>query len=507
MKRLLSLLLVLCLFLPALAAQAVLRDGQEVLLSPQGLRVTGREADCEKYNIGGSNYFKLRDLAWLLNGTASQFSVEWDGARRLISLTTGRPYDEPDGTELVLSGDHAETAQLSAQTLMIDGVLRDDLQAWNINGSNYFQLRELGAALGFLVDYEASTNTALVCSMDYVPPAADPLTLEQRSISTSEGEVTAWVLIADTRSPRVSARSYMASGTLGAVADFGDMVRDTGAYAAVNGNFFEAYQPFQTPIGHVMADGEFLYGVSGLSNLGIDREGRLHMGREPVFTRFTSEGKTWVVYEINSVQGQFESNAVLFTPAFGASLTLTLGAFLMTVREGRIADYRWAEAGTEAEIPGDGYLLYLTRSFTEEPWVPEPVVGAPIFGPEYALSRPTEDSFPLDGIVSILSGSPRLVQGGALCYDLDAGYDDLQRFGPGVAAPRTAAGIGGDGRLVLVSTAAATIQQMRELMLALGCTEALNLDGGASRGMYCGGSFQAVPGRLLTTALLLFLEE
>ena len=42
---------------------------------------------------------------------------------------------------------------------------------------------------------------------------------------------------------------------------------------------------------------------------------------------------------------------------------------------------------------------------------------------------------------------------------------------------------------------------MRELMLALSCVGAFNLDGGASCAMYYDGQYIATPGRQLTTTL------
>jgi hypothetical protein len=38
------------------------------------------------------------------------------------------------------------------------------MHKYNIDGSNYFKLRDLGDALGFTVDYDADSNTAIVLS-------------------------------------------------------------------------------------------------------------------------------------------------------------------------------------------------------------------------------------------------------------------------------------------------------------------------------------------------------
>lgn len=140
---------------PAQAAKAV--------LSPQKLEVDGKNVDCEKYNIDGSNYFKLRDLAYVLNGTGSQFAVGFDAATSTVTITTGAAYTS-NGTELVTGMDNSKTAQPSRQTILIDGVERGDLTAYNIGGSNFFKLRDLGDTLGFEVDFNAASNAAVVRS-------------------------------------------------------------------------------------------------------------------------------------------------------------------------------------------------------------------------------------------------------------------------------------------------------------------------------------------------------
>ena len=153
----LSLALLLTLAIPALAFS-------KVRLSTQNLMVNGKPVDCEKYNIDGSNYFKLRDLAKLLDGTESQFDVGWDGAKKLVTLTTNHAYTTARGDELTVGTDQSATTSESRDALIIDGVERRDIAAYKIGGSNFFKLRDLGDALGFDVDYIEATKTATVAS-------------------------------------------------------------------------------------------------------------------------------------------------------------------------------------------------------------------------------------------------------------------------------------------------------------------------------------------------------
>ena len=169
MKKSIVFALVLALLL-ALAAPAF---AFAIERSAQNLTVDGKAVVCDKYNIDGNNYFKLRDLAKLLNGTGSQFDVSWDADQQLVSITTKHPYTMPTGSELVVGEDKSATAVLSSQTIMIDGTVRRDLTVYNIGGSNFFKLRELGDALGFDVDYDPDSNTAIVASRGKPASASD----------------------------------------------------------------------------------------------------------------------------------------------------------------------------------------------------------------------------------------------------------------------------------------------------------------------------------------------
>lgn len=112
------------------------------------------------YLIGGNNYLKLRDIAALLGQTEKKFSVEWDGVNKSIKLTSGMEYVKVGG-ELVSPSREDKNAAVSSAKLYLDGAeLR--FSAYNIDGNNYFKLRDICDALGVTVDWDAPTKTVIL---------------------------------------------------------------------------------------------------------------------------------------------------------------------------------------------------------------------------------------------------------------------------------------------------------------------------------------------------------
>lgn len=138
--------------------------------------VDGQAVDFDAYalkdeNGNDTNYLKLRDVAQILNGSQAQFQVGWDGAANAISITTGQAYT-PNGSEMStpFSGDRAYAPNQAA--VLVDGAeagleaitLTDDAG----NGYTYFKLRDLGAALGFNVTWDADAGAIVIdTTQDY----------------------------------------------------------------------------------------------------------------------------------------------------------------------------------------------------------------------------------------------------------------------------------------------------------------------------------------------------
>ena len=131
--------------------------------------VNGKNIAFDAYTINDSNYFKLRDLAFILSGTEKQFDVKWDGEKQAILLTSGEPYTVAGG-EMTGKGEGNKTANPTKAKIYLDGK-EIKLTAYNILDNNYFMLRDIGQAFDFGVDWDNATRTVIIdTSIGYTLP-------------------------------------------------------------------------------------------------------------------------------------------------------------------------------------------------------------------------------------------------------------------------------------------------------------------------------------------------
>jgi len=126
--------------------QTVLLDGKPVTFQTYALKDT----------LGNlTNYIRIRDIAYYLNGTKAQFEVDWFYGS--VNLIPGQPYT-PNGSELSTPFSGTRTYKMDSSTTDVNKfwepklkpiVLTDDKGG----GYTYYKLRELGEVLGFNVSY------------------------------------------------------------------------------------------------------------------------------------------------------------------------------------------------------------------------------------------------------------------------------------------------------------------------------------------------------------------
>lgn len=171
---------------PAAEEAFVIPVPQKVVVSTQALSVDGELVEAEAYNVDGSNYFKLRDLAALLADTGSKFNVTYEAPNMIV--TTGEAYTALD-SDLVKGEDKSATCVPSQQVLLVNGE-KVDILVYNIGGNNFFQLRALESLLGITVSYDEATRTMVVVSADAADEEApaDEATPAEGEEAPAEGE-------------------------------------------------------------------------------------------------------------------------------------------------------------------------------------------------------------------------------------------------------------------------------------------------------------------------------
>ncbi|MGE4354583.1 MAG: stalk domain-containing protein, partial [Oscillospiraceae bacterium] len=131
----------------------------------------------QAYTINGSDYFRLRDIAFIMIGTTGQFQVEWNETEQSVQITQGKYYREIGG-ELSLS-ETAKTAVPTISAIYSDGH-KTDLTGYNIDGSTYLTIADMAKDIGFSADVDTTADTVVISGSppeNYENPDAFVLTL------------------------------------------------------------------------------------------------------------------------------------------------------------------------------------------------------------------------------------------------------------------------------------------------------------------------------------------
>ena len=122
----------------------------------QTVCLDGLKYNTVAYNIDDNNYFKLRDIAKILDGTIKTFDIKYDSATNSIDMLSFYDYTSVGG-ELTPGDGNQRTALSSSVFLTLDGV-PIKATCYNIEGNNYFKLRDITDALDCRVEWDGKTQ-------------------------------------------------------------------------------------------------------------------------------------------------------------------------------------------------------------------------------------------------------------------------------------------------------------------------------------------------------------
>lgn len=271
-----------------------------------------------------------------------------------------------------------------------------------------------------------------------------------------------------------------------------NIAQRTNSIVAINGGFFKPQTG--VPLGTLMIDKKIYTGpIYDRVALGIFKDG-YDVGRVQLDGKIIGNNQEIKIDNINQPR-MLSSYILAYTRDWGkyAPVSPQYGVQLQIV-----GNKITAASANPLSIPENGYVLVGPKSKLGK-----------LFGADYVdVEIKTNPKW--ENVQHIISGGPYLLKDNQIFIDMTA--QKLQSIGG--RNPRTAIGYTEDNNLILVavdgregSSVGLTLVELAKLMKALGCTNAINLDGGGSTVMYIKGQIVNHPhqpgGIALSNALVI----
>ncbi|AWE06337.1 hypothetical protein DCE79_02580 [Lysinibacillus sp. 2017] len=149
-------------FLALLLFSTTNAEAESIKATPSHTTILVNEHEIQAgvYNINGNNYFQLRDLAQILVDESSRFNIGWDSKSKVIEIL---PKEEYEFDYPTYSESKYKPYSITNQPTKIKVANKlQRMNAYVIDGSTYFQLRELTSLLNITIGYDAKTQKITV---------------------------------------------------------------------------------------------------------------------------------------------------------------------------------------------------------------------------------------------------------------------------------------------------------------------------------------------------------
>lgn len=147
----------------------------EAIATTADILVNGNKVGIGAYNIDGSNYVSIRDLAYVLDGSRASFDVGWDAATKSIALTSGQAYT-PNGSELAENSGGKVSAWSIVTPVLLNGEEKM-LDGYTVGNVSYFSLKDMSEALDFSMGWFNELRYIVINTEKSY--GEEPLTLEE----------------------------------------------------------------------------------------------------------------------------------------------------------------------------------------------------------------------------------------------------------------------------------------------------------------------------------------
>lgn len=291
----------------------------------------------------------------------------------------------------------------------------------------------------------------------------------------------------------------LAKKQVGQTATLPSIVKAYGAQAAINGAFFEAYNGAPDPYGMLLANGKVIHIGRYGTTIGFKEDGSAIMDSLQVsltgkVTDTEGKSRSWYATFINRTPSANASITMLYTPERGSTVGFK-GGTAVVMEKGIVTK---KIPNTNVAIPKNGSVLVFMGN--QKSSSDRFTVGSTV-EMNYKYTNAAGKEIPWQDVVTAVGAGPRLVKDGKVAVNpASEGFKDTKILN--ASGARSGIAIMADGSVMLATVSGATIKEWAAVMQKLGAKQAMNLDGGASSGMYAGGKMLTSPGRLLSNTLV-----
>ncbi|WP_134702434.1 phosphodiester glycosidase family protein [Ammoniphilus sp. YIM 78166] len=318
------------------------------------------------------------------------------------------------------------------------------------------------------------------------------------SVTLSSGKKAVTYVLFHPSEP-LELKPVLAHNKVGLTEELAKMAQRNQAVAAINGTFFNPYDTKDLqPLGALAINQRMEHFRGGPVALGITQQNELWFdATKSIAIRGSINGSevwphNWYAWFINHAPTS-QDEIVIFTPSYrSAQLDFPQFSFVV-VNDGKVTSI----SKNKATIPAKGFVIAYGSNPTNQDQLQRFQVGDTV---SYQVVYP-------DGIGSpqhLLSAGPKLVTNGKISLDSAGFTEDKITKNPG---QRSFIGMKADQTILFGTVSNVTMKELAQLVIKLGLTEAMNLDGGASSGLYYNGKYLTKPGRLLSNSLVLVKKE
>lgn len=405
---------------------------------------------------------------------------------------------EKDGLLIMLQVNNTyATVNDTQQVLEAAPLVRD--------GSTYLPLRFVAEALGSKVDWDPGTNTASINFEGETfevkvtsEPSSAPVsaaTVQSFTKKINGVNVTGVVIPANSGlKPKIA----LANGQVGTTQSLADMAKANNAVVAINGTFFSAYEGMPVPWNHLIKNGKVVHLGNTGSAFGFTKDGQAKLEQLRIKINGSTDDSfkypnNWYAFGVNHWPSETGNLAILFNSAWGKTLGFSHGTNIV-VADGIVTKIGKNE---DVKIPANGFVISLHGS---EKYLANRFELGTTVDYEVSYTNLEEQEVDWSDVITAVGAGPSLVKDGRIIVDPAAeGFTEDKILTQSLT--RSAIGVNPQGDIILINTVA-NMQTLAEIMQELGAVQAMNLDGGASSGIYLNGSYLVQPGRELSNALI-----